>query len=428
MINFKTNFKENFMKFGKILKAYFLSFALILTAQQTAAAQENKSAQEAVSQAEKNTAEQQTVQAGVKDDADAREQSVRQDRQNPDAEENQNDEAIKLTVVSPKVQKFNPKLNLHGELVAKDDAAVGSALQGQQIAQVLAEVGENVQKGQILALLDNAGVKAKFDQQTAALEAAKQNLNSAKAAFSEASLALKRAKDLAAKKAISSQELEQANAKEASARANLNSAKAQISQIDAQIAEAKDQLGKASVIAPVSGVVTAKKAQIGALTSGEALFNIAKDGVIELSADADAKELAQIKVGMSAQAQIYGVKEAVNGKVRLVPVSLDTSSRLGKVKISLDGGAKFIGSYAKIVIDLPEFSALALPAQAVSFTDAGAFATLIKDGKAQKRKIQTGLRANGLVQVISGVSEGDEVALKAAALVNDGEAAQRGAE
>ena len=182
------------------------------------------------------------------------------------------------------------------------------------------------------------------------------------------------------------------------------------------------------MIAPVSGVVTAKKAQIGALTSGEALFNIAKDGTVELSADADAKELAQIRVGMSAQAQIYGVKEAVNGKVRLVPVSVDTSSRLGKVKISLDGGAKFIGSYAKAVIDLPEFSALALPAQAISFTDEGAFATLIKGGKAQKRKIQIGLRVNGLVQVITGVSEDDEVALKAAALVNDGEAAQRGAE
>ena len=412
------------MKLGKFLKAYFLSFALIFVA----AAQENKSTQEAVSQAEKNTAEQQTAQAGVKDDTNTSEQSVRQDRQNPDAKQNQNGEAIKLTVVSPKVQKFNPKLNLHGELVAKDDVAVGSALQGRQISEVLVEVGESVQKGQILALLDNAGVKAKFDQQTAALEAAKQNLNSAKAAFSEASSALKRAKDLAAKKAISSQELEQASAKEASARANLNSAKAQISQIDAQIAEAKDQLGKASVIAPISGVVTAKKAQIGALTSGEALFNIAKDGVIELSADADAAELAQIKVGMSAQAQIYGVKEAVKGKVRLVPVSVDTSSRLGKVKISLDGGAKFIGSYAKAVIDLPEFSALALPAQAVSFTDEGAFATLIKNGKAQKRKTQTGLRANGLVQVISGVSKDDEVALKAASLVNDGEAAQRGAE
>ena len=411
------------MKLGNFLKVYFLSFALIFVA----AAQENKSTQEAASQAEKNTAEQQTAQAGVKD-GDASEQSVRQDRQNPDSEENQNDEAIKLTVVSPKIQQFNPKLNLHGELVAKDDVAVTSALQGQQISEVLVEVGENVQKGQILALLDNAGVKAKFDQQTAALEAAKQNLNSAKAAFSEASSALKRAKSLAAKKAISSQELEQANAKEASARANLNSAKAQISQIDAQIAEAKDQLGKASVIAPVSGVVTAKKAQIGALTSGEALFNIAKDGVIELSADADAAELEQIKVGMGATAQIYGVKEAVKGKVRLVPVSVDASSRLGKVKISLDGEAKFIGSYAKVVIDLPEFSALALPAQAVSFTEKGAFTTIVKDGKAVKRKIQTGLRANGLVQVIWGVSEGDEVALKAAALVNDGEAAQRGAE
>ena len=412
-----------FMKLGKFLKVYFLSFALIFVA----AAQENKSTQEAASQAEKNTAEQQTAQAGVKD-GDASEQSVRQDRQNPDARQKQNDEAIKLTVVSPKIAKFSPKLNLHGELVAKDDVAVGSALQGQQISEVLVEVGENVQKGQILALLDNAGVKAKFDQQTAALEAAKQNLNSAKAAFSESESALKRAKNLVAKKVISSQELEQANAKEASARANLNSAKAQISQIDAQISEAKDQLAKASVIAPVNGVVTAKKAQIGALTSGEALFNIAKDGVIELSADTDAVELAQIKVGMSAQAQIYGVKETVNGKVRLVPVSVDTSSRLGKVKISLDGEAKFIGSYAKVVIDLPEFSALALPVQAVSFTEKGAFTTIVKDGKAQKQKIQTGLRANGLVQVISGVSKDDEVALKAAALVNDGEAAQRSAE
>ncbi|WP_297940548.1 efflux RND transporter periplasmic adaptor subunit [uncultured Campylobacter sp.] len=367
------------MKFGKILKAYFLSFALIFVA----AAQENKSAQEVLPQNKQNSSDRQTLQTDVKD-GDAREPSARQDRQNPDAEENQNGEAIKLTVVSPKTQRFNPKLNLHGELVAKDDVAVGSALQGQQIAQILVEVGESVQKGQILALLDNAGVKAKFDQQTAALEAAKQNLNSAKAAFSESESALKRAKSLAAKKAISSQELEQASAKEARARATLNSAKAQISQIDAQIAEAKDQLGKASVIAPVSGVITAKKAQIGALTSGEALFNIAKDDVIELSADADAAELAQIEVGMSAQAQIYGVKEAVNGKVRLVPVSVDTSSRLGKVKISLDGGAKFIGSYVKAVIDLPEFSALALPAQAISFTDEGAFATLIKDGKAQK--------------------------------------------
>ena len=409
------------MKFGKILKAYFLSFALILTAQQTAAAQENKSAQETPPQ------NKQTAQAGLKY-GDASETNVGRDGRNSDARQNRNEEAIKLTVVSPKIQKFSPKLNLHGELVAKDDVAVTSALQGQQIAQILVEVGESVQKGQILALLDNAGVKAKFDQQTAALEAAKQNLNSAKVAFSESESALKRAKSLAAKKAISSQELEQANAKEASARANLNSAKAQISRIDAQIAEAKDQLAKASVIALVSGVVTAKKAQIGALTSDEALFNIAKDGVIELSADADAAELAQIKVGMSAQAQIYGAKEAVNGKVRLVPVSVDTSSRLGKVKISLDGEAKFIGSYAKAVIDLPKFSALALPTRAISFTDEGAFATLIKDGKAQKRKIQTGLRANGLVQVITGVSEDDEVALKASALVNDGEAAQRSAE
>lgn len=163
MINFKTNFKGNFMKFGKILKAYFLSFALILTAQQTAATQENKSAQETPPQNKQNASERQTAQASVKD-GDASKSIVGRDGRNSDSRQNQNDEAIKLTVVSPKIAKFSPKLNLHGELVAKDDVAVGSALQGQQIAQILVEVGESVQKGQILALLDNAGVKAKFDQ------------------------------------------------------------------------------------------------------------------------------------------------------------------------------------------------------------------------------------------------------------------------
>ena len=157
MINFKTNFKGNFMKFGKILKAYFLSFALIFVA----AAQENKSAQEVLPQNKQNSSDRQTLQTDVKD-GDASETNVGQDGRNSDARQNRNEEAIKLTVVSPKIAKFSPKLNLHGELVAKDDVAVGSALQGQQIAQVLAEVGENVQKGQILALLDNAGVKAKF--------------------------------------------------------------------------------------------------------------------------------------------------------------------------------------------------------------------------------------------------------------------------
>ena len=127
MINFKTNFKGNFMKFGKILKSYFLSFALILTAQQTVAAQENKSTQETPPQNKQNSSDRQTLQTDVKD-GDAREPSARQDRQNPDAEENQNGEAIKLTVVSPKTQRFNPKLNLHGELVAKDDVATTSAL------------------------------------------------------------------------------------------------------------------------------------------------------------------------------------------------------------------------------------------------------------------------------------------------------------
>ena len=140
MINFKTNFKGNFMKFGKILKAYFLSFALILTAQQTAVAQENKKAQEISPQNKQNASERQRAQADIKD-GDASETNVGRDGRNTDARQNQNDEAIKLTVVSPKIAKFSPKLNLHGELVAKDDVAVGSALQGQQISEVLVEVG-----------------------------------------------------------------------------------------------------------------------------------------------------------------------------------------------------------------------------------------------------------------------------------------------
>ena len=79
-----------------------------------------------------------------------------------------------------------------GCVVAREDVAVGTALQGLQVLSVKAEVGDKVEKGQLLAELEHSGVQSQLAQNEAALSCAKANLASQRSALTEAENTLKR--------------------------------------------------------------------------------------------------------------------------------------------------------------------------------------------------------------------------------------------
>ena len=337
------------------------------------------------------------------------------------------DDAMRVSAVKPKILTLNETLVLHGSLQAKDDVAIASALQGRRVIDVLADVSQRVKKGEILAVLESVSVQSDLEKDVFALEAAKQNLASAAAAFDEADAALKRSKKLLSQNAVNREAYEQILAKRLSAKANLGSAKAQVEQAKAQLKNSKNEAIKVNIVSPIDGVVTAKSAKIGMITDAQTLFNIAKDGVFEFSADANAREISKLQsalnlgAALNSSVEIDGAQTGVTAKIRQISVTLNETTKEGKVKFSGDFAGGLINNYGKASVELPSVSALALPARAVRFKDGAAYVTVITNKTARKKQVTAGIEKGGFIQ-ISGLNEDELVAANAGALINEGDA------
>ncbi len=152
------------------------------------------------------------------------------------------------------------------------------------------------------------------------------------------------------------------------------------------------------------------------------MFHIIARGEIELDAEVIETELARISVGQKAHVDAAGVGK-VWGTVRLVSPEVNEDTRLGRVRIFLGDDPKLrIGSFARGVIDTAQSRGLAVPAAAVVFDRGGAFVQVVPDGRVERRDIETGLVADGLVEVRKGLALGDVVVAKAGTFLRDGDA------
>ncbi|MDO4906032.1 MAG: efflux RND transporter periplasmic adaptor subunit [Lautropia sp.] len=332
--------------------------------------------------------------------------------------------SMKVNVVRAQGGEWMPTLSLSGNAVAREDVAVGTALQGLQVLDVKVEVGDRVEKGQLLAVLEHSNVQSQLAQNSAALIRAKANLASQRSALKEAESTLKRYRILVKDEAVSRQDFDQQQMKAESAKAAVQVALAEITQIRAQLADNRHQRSKAQVTAPVSGVITRRAVETGSLTSSNALFHIAKDGETEVQADVSRDELALVRQGLPADIHL-GAKTTIGGTVRLVPPEMDSSRRVAKIRITPNEKLNAaIGSDVRVIIHLPKNRvAVSLPFSAVAFdADGKAFAKVVDaQGKVHKRALEIGTMHQSTVEILSGLQADEQVVQQAGAFVDDGD-------
>ena len=335
------------------------------------------------------------------------------------------DSAMRVNVVTIGKQKATPTLHLTGTVVAKEDVAVGTALSGLKILEVNADVGQRVEKGQVLARLDSVNVQAALRQSEMALAKARSNLNARQAEWREAQATFNRYLPLANEGAVTPQELDQQRLRLESAQANVQAARAEIAQLQSQLTDSRHQRAKAEITAPVSGIISQRAAEAGALTGSDALFHIIQDGKMELAANATADELSVLKTGMPAKVRVRGQHEPLSGSIRLISPQMDSGTRLGTVRIALEKQpALQNGAYGEAEVQLPtQESAAALPVQAVSFADDGqAFVMLVgADNRVKRQAVNIGRQNAEWVEILSGAQAGVRVVKNAAAFVSDGD-------
>ncbi len=317
--------------------------------------------------------------------------------------------AMTITTAAVRTAPVSRTITVMGTVVAWEEMPVGAEVGGLAITEVLVDEGDEVRRGQVLARLNDSVLRAQLAQQEA-------NITSAAATLAEAQANLKRAEELLPKGHISGQTADARRAAAATAAAQLTLAQASRAETLAKLAQTR-------IVAPDDGYVSARSAVIGQIvSSGAELFRVVRDGRLELDAEIPETTLAALRPGLPVQVTAEGVPPAA-ATIRAVAPSVDVRSRLGLAHIALPPRAGFRpGMFAQASIALENSAALLVPSSAIVYRDgvAGVFVAS-KDRTVRFQPVETGERAGDHVEIDKGLAAGDEIALKGAGFLEDGD-------
>ena len=325
---------------------------------------------------------------------------------------------------------------LTGTLVPREEVMVSPQVEGLALTEILAEEGDAVSVGQVLARLSrdvlDAGIAqnaAQISRAEAAVAQARSSIAEAQANGTQADLALARTRTLLAGGNAAREifEQRQAAAQTAAARLDLANNALRAAEADRALAEAQRRellvrLARTELRAPVAGVVSRRTARLGAVVTGagEPLFRIIQDNAIELEADVPETFLAKLRPGQPARIEAAGGPRT--GRVRLVSPEVSRATRLGRVRVAVDGdGLLVIGSFARAEVETARRDGVLAPLSAVLFQPDGAVVQVVRDGLVETRRVQVGLRAGGMAEIQDGLRAGEAVVAVSGTFIRGGD-------
>jgi HlyD family secretion protein len=194
-----------------------------------------------------------------------------------------------------------------GTLQATNSVDVGSELSGT-VKTVQADYNDRVKAGQVLVRLDTLKLEAQLTQSKAALESARAKVLQAQATVKETRNKLtqyQRVRELSNNKVPSQSEFDAAEAALERAKADEASARAAVSQAEAALLANQTDLAKAVIVSPINGIVITRSIEPGqtvaAAFTAPILFTIAEDLTqMELQVNVDEADVGQVHQGQKA--------------------------------------------------------------------------------------------------------------------------------
>ena len=317
--------------------------------------------------------------------------------------------ALAVTLVSPILADWSRVVEAGGGLYAWQEAVIAAETGGLRVVDLGAEVGDRVVRGQELARLAQETVTAELAQQDAKVAQVRASLAEAKANAD-------RARTVKDRGAMSDQQSTQYLIGEEAAKANLAAA-------EAALTMQRIRQGQTRILAVDDGVVSARSATLGMVVqTGTELFRLVRKGRTEWRAEVTAEQLAQIQPGQVAELTLPG-GENVTGTVRVAAPTLDANTRYALVYVDLPvNGPARPGMFARGLIRLGQSKALSLPESAVILRDGNSYAFVLGPGdRVTQIKVETGRRADGRVEILSGLGVEARVVERGGAFLNDGD-------
>ena len=320
--------------------------------------------------------------------------------------------ALTVTTVLPQRMNLPISLVANGNIAAWQEASVGAEAAGLRLTQVHANVGDRVRKGQVLATLSGDTLQAEVAQSRA-------SLIEAQAAAADASNNAQRARTLEGTGSLSAVQINQYLTAEKTAQARVEAARA-------LLAAREVRLTQIQVLAPDSGIISARGATVGAVVSaGTELFRLIRQGRLEWRAEVTSSELGRLTTGTTAQVTAAsGARLA--GRVRMIGPTVDTQTRSALVYVDLaplpGNGAALAGMYARGEFDLGATPALTVPQASVVVRDGFSYVYRLEAAnRVSQTKVQTGRLAGDRLEILGGLAPDARIVAAGAGFLNDGD-------
>jgi HlyD family secretion protein len=329
--------------------------------------------------------------------------------------------ALTVALVQAKSSQLPVKLSANGGVAAWQEASVGSEASGLRVAELHVGVGDSVKRGQVLATFASESVQAD-------VALARASLNEAQANAADALANGDRARAVQGTGAISAQQINQYLTQEATAKARVESAKAQL---DAQLLRLK----QTQLLAPDSGIISARSASVGAVVAaGTEMFKLIRQGRLEWRGEVTSAEFSRIRPGMGVVVTSPGGVQA-KGRVRMLAPTVDAATRNGLVYVDLLGtvaaasapgqtlgGAFKPGMYARGEFELGSTGAITVPQTAVVVRDGFSYVYRVgADSKVNQLKVQTGRVVGEQIEIQSGVKPEDKLVASGGSFLSEGD-------
>jgi len=324
-----------------------------------------------------------------------------------------------------------------GTVRARTTAAVAPQIMGRLTGVAVSE-GSVVAAGALLATIDDTTVRAQLASAEGAVaeagaagEEAERAIAQAEASRVLAEKTYERFRKLVEGNLVARREFDEAEMRRTLAVKDLERAQQRKGQAVAKLAQARGQadvaraqLAFARVTAPFAGVVVEKRADAGSMAvPGVPLFLLEDPRRYRIEAAVSETYLTFLKTGTSVRVALDTEPgKPVRAVVTEVVPSVDPATRTFVVKADLPPGIARSGQSGKVRFAAGKGTALTVPKRAVTRAcgSDGVFTIGAPDNVVRLTVITLGAEFDDRVEVLSGIEDGDRIALSPIDKLSDG--------
>ncbi len=317
-----------------------------------------------------------------------------------------------VVVAAAKKQRMAGVISVTGKVEANADkiAHVSPRISGK-IVSVKASLGDSVSAGQSLATLDSVELGEalnRYHQSKTKLVLAQSNMD--------------RIKILVEKKIAARKDILLAETDFKTATTELHTDEERLSLFGVTLSDLKGDNHKKPLLpvrSPISGIVTEKHAIVGELSDpSTSLYTVADLSNVWVLVDINEKDLAKVRRGQAASVVVGAFPDLkLKGRITYIADLVDQTTRTVKARIEVGNPGRklkpemFATVELALAADAPPV--LAVPEDALQDLD-GKKVVFVAENEAEfaARPVQPGRTAAGMVEIVSGLKEGENYAIK----------------